>query len=186
MWNSLWHATALLRSLLAIASCVAESEVAHAQEAPAALPEARHLPALDLNTLALKSGSRFSNCPEVPAVREAACTYDKVVFDSPTGPDALISQAGRRIDMAAYGPGVSLGNIGGWRVNKVDVELFTSAVRGITQAHSLFLDKHAAGDTMGTYNYVFSGRRIDRSLRRKHQGAKPSTWERLRAISTGP
>ena len=120
------------------------------------LPPAQNLPPLDLNTLALKTGSRFRNCPNVTSVTEAACTYDKVVFDAPTGPDALISQAAHRIDITAYGPGVSLGNIGGWRVNKADVEVFTSAVRGITQAHSLILDKHAAGDTMGSYSYVYS------------------------------
>jgi hypothetical protein len=106
--------------------------------------------------LALKAGDRFHNCPDVTSVKEAACTYDKVVFDAPTGADALISQAARRVDMSAFGPGVSWGNIGGWRVSKADVEFLTSAVRGISQAHSLFLDKHAIGDTMGSYNYVFS------------------------------
>jgi hypothetical protein len=145
-----------LFSLLVVAFCCALSLAAQSTPEQVALPQATNLPPLDLNTLALKTGSRFSNCPDVAGVHEAACTYDKVVFDAPTGPDALISQAARRIDMSAYGPGVSLGNIGGWRVNKVDVEFFTSAVRGITQAHSLFLNKHAAGDTMGTYNYVFS------------------------------
>ena len=156
MLNTPSCAVAVPTFLLAIVCCAGELAYTQTQQVQAALPQAQHLPAFDLNAVALKSGSRFSNCPDITSVREAACTYDKVVFDSPTGPDALISQAGRRIDMSAYGPGVSLGNIGGWRVNKVDVELFTSAVRGITQAHSLFLDKHAAGDTMGTYNYVFS------------------------------
>ena len=132
------------------------SAFAQTETSQPALPTASHLPPLDLNTLALKTGSRFSNCPSVTGVREAACHFDEVVFDGPTGPDALTSQAAHRIDMSAYGPGVSLGNIGGWRVSKVDVEFLNSSVRGISQAHSLFLNKHAAGDTMGTYNYIYS------------------------------
>jgi hypothetical protein len=100
--------------------------------------------------------THLSNCPAIPSVNEAACTLDIAIFDTPTGSDGLISQAVHRIDMTAVGPGLSLGNLGGWRVNKVDVEIFTSATRGITQAHSLFLNKHAAGDTMGSYNYVYS------------------------------
>ena len=58
--------------------------------------------------------------------------------------------------MTAFGPGLSLGNLGGWRVNKIDVAMFTISARGISQARSLFLYKHAAGDTMGTYDYVYS------------------------------
>ncbi len=128
----------------------------HAQLPATPLPPATHLPPLDLSTLALKRGDQFSNCPNVPTVNEAACRYDTATFDAPTHPDGLISQAAHRIDMTATGPGISWGNLGGWRVNKVDVEVFTAATRGITQAHSLFLNKHAVGDTMGSYNYVFS------------------------------
>jgi hypothetical protein len=79
-----------------------------------------------------------------------------VVFDQPAGVNGKISQAAHRIDVSAFGPGLSLGNMGGWRVNKVDVEFLDVANRGISQAHSLFLFKHAAGDTMGSYNYVYS------------------------------
>ena len=117
---------------------------------------ASSLASVDPKNVAPRSGESYTDCDAVPKVREAACHFDEVIFDSPTGTDALTSQAARRIDMSAYGPGVSLGNIGGWRVDKVDVEFLNSAVRGITQAHSLFLNKHAVGDTMGTYNYIFS------------------------------
>ena len=141
-------------SLLALSP--AATTLAVAQSSQALLPQAAHLPPLGLGPLALKSGDNFHNCPKVASVNEAACHLDEIVFDSPTGADALTSQAAHRVDVSAYGPGVSLGNIGGWRVNKVDVEFLNSAVRGITQAHSLFLNKHAAGDAMGTYNYVYS------------------------------
>ena len=147
-------ASTLFLALLALSSGPSASSQSPSEHTP--LPQASNLPPLDLNAVALKAGSRYSNCPNVTAVKEAACSYNTVVFDAPTGPDALISQAAHRTDVSAYGPGVSLGNIGGWRVNKVDVEFLNSAVRGITQAHSLFLNKHAAGDTMGTYNYVYS------------------------------
>jgi|GEM_PF-1256130 len=154
------HRRAALTSLLMISvawSTRAFPQAAGETHSPEArIPQASNLPPLDLSLFALKAGGRFSNCPNVTSVSEAACTFDKVVFDAPTGPDALISQAAHRVDMTAYGPGVSLGNIGGWRVSKVDVEFLTSAVRGISQAHSLFLNKHAAGDTMGSYNYVYS------------------------------
>jgi hypothetical protein len=130
--------------------------LAQSADSQAAIPPAVHPPPLDLNAPALKRGDNYSNCGNVLKIKEAACHFDEVVFDAPTGPDALISQAAHRVDVTAYGPGVSWGNIGGWRVNKVDVEFLNSAVRGITQAHSLFLNKHAAGDTMGSYNYVFS------------------------------
>jgi hypothetical protein len=123
-------------------------------QTPAPLPPAVRLPPLDL--LSLKTGNRFTNCPLVESVQEAACTLDKIDFDTATVPNAFTSQAAHRIDMSAYGPGLSVGNLGGWRVDKVDVDFLTSATRGITQAHSLFLNKHAAGDTMGSYNYVYS------------------------------
>ena len=150
---------ATLLTLLALASAsesLALAQTSSQTGSPTAIPAVAHIPELDLNSVALKSGDRYTNCGVVQKVREAACHFDEVVFDQPTGSDALISQAARRIDMSAFGPGVSLGNIGGWRVNKVDVEFLNSAVRGITQAHSLFLNKHAVGDTMGTYNYIFS------------------------------
>ncbi len=140
----------------ALVLALALSVSIHAQEPATPLPPATHLPPLDLNTLALKRGDNFANCPNVPSVNEAACHHDVAVFDAPTNPDGLISQAAHRIDMTATGPGVSLGNLGGWRVNKVDVEFFTVSTRGISQAHSLWMHKHAAGDTMGSYNYVFS------------------------------
>ena len=156
MFNSRLFRRALTFLLPVLAFGLSRSAPAQSPDTQTPLPQAKNLPALELSTLALKSGNRYQNCPNVTKVNEAACNDNEVIFDAPTGPDALISQAARRVDMSAFGPGVSLGNIGGWRVNKVDVEMFTSAVRGITQAHSLFLNKHAAGDTMGSYNYVFS------------------------------
>jgi len=139
-----------------MAMALALTGTAPAQQTATPLPPATHLPPLDLGTLARKRGDQFSNCPNVPSVNEAACHHDIAIFDAPTNPDGLISQAAHRIDMTATGPGVSLGNIGGWRVNKVDVEFFTISTRGISQAHSLWMHKHASGDTMGSYNYVYS------------------------------
>jgi hypothetical protein len=124
--------------------------------AGARIPPATNLPPLDLNLLALKTGSQFTNCPRIARADEAACTLDEAVFDAPTGASGLTGQAGRRFDVTAYGPGLSLGNLGGWRVEKVDTEFFNVATRGISQAHSLTMNKHAAGDTMGSYNYVYS------------------------------
>jgi hypothetical protein len=126
-----------------------------APETQRAIPPAENPPSLGLNAPALRSGNRYSNCANTP-VNEAACHLDLVVFDQPAGADGKISQAAHRIDVSAFGPGLSLGNMGGWRVNKVDVEFLNVANRGISQGHSLFLYKHAAGDTMGSYNYVYS------------------------------
>ena len=58
--------------------------------------------------------------------------------------------------MNAFGPGLSLGNLGGWRVDKIDVGIFNISNRGIAQARSLFMYKHATGDAMGTYDYIYS------------------------------
>ncbi len=143
-------------TLSSLAVLPAARDFAGGQSLATSLPQAAHLPPFDPEMIAFKSGSRFLNCPRAATVNEAACNLDEVIFNAPTGTDALVSQAAHRTDMSAYGPGVSLGNIGGWRVDKVDVAFLNSAVRGITQAHSLFLNKHAAGDTMGTYNYVYA------------------------------
>ena len=144
--------------LLAVVAGLALGRPTSAQ-APATkegLPQAAHLPPLDLNLLSLKTGNSYSNCPRVPSAHEAACSFDEAVFDAPTGKDGLTGQAAHRTDVTADGPGLSVGNLGGWRVNKVDVEFFTIGSRGISQAHSLTMNKHATGDTMGSYNYVFS------------------------------
>lgn len=120
------------------------------------LPRATHLPPLDLSVLALKTGNRYADCPRSPATGEADCYLEEVSFGRSTTPNGLTSQAAHRTNMIAFGPGVSLGNMGGWQVNKLNVQFMTVATRGISQANSLFMEKHAAGDTMGTYNYVYS------------------------------
>ena len=127
MFNSRLFRRALTFLLPVLAFGLSRSAPAQSPDTKTPLPQAKNLPALELSTLALKSGNRYQNCPNVTKVNEAACNDNEVIFDAPTGPDALISQAARRVDMSAFGPGVSLGNIGGWRVNKVDVEMFTSA-----------------------------------------------------------
>ena len=143
----------LIYTLIAMAG----TGIAAAQSAaPDSLPPATHLPPLDLNLLSLRTGNRYNDCPRVADVNEAACHFDDAVFDGPTGRNGLISQAAHRVDLTAFGPGVSLGNLGGWRVNKVNVEFMTIGTRGISQANSLWMHKHAAGDTMGTYSYVYS------------------------------
>jgi hypothetical protein len=120
------------------------------------LPQAAHLPPLDLNAPALRGGNKYSDCPKTPSTGEADCDLEEVVFDGPTSADGLVSQAAHRTNMLAFGPGVSLGNAGGWRNNKVDVDFMTIATRGISQGRNVFLSKHAAGDTMGTYDYIYS------------------------------
>ncbi|MBB5059457.1 hypothetical protein HDF16_004183 [Granulicella aggregans] len=149
---------AVLTVLAGLYFALGSTGPAAAQVAPdtqRTIPPAENLPALGLNAAALRGGDRYSNCINTP-VNEAACHLDTVVFDQPAGANGKTSQAAHRIDVSAFGPGLSLGNMGGWRVNKVDVEFLNVANRGISQAHSLFLYKHAAGDTMGSYNYVYS------------------------------
>jgi hypothetical protein len=58
--------------------------------------------------------------------------------------------------MTRYGPGVDLGNAGGWSVNKLAADYLTVAQRGIAQGRSLVFTHQAVGDTMGFYNYVWS------------------------------
>jgi hypothetical protein len=128
---------------------------AQSSTAPAAIPAVTQFPALDLTTLSLKSGNQYRDCLRTHT-GEAACSLQEVEFDGPTGTDGHTSQTARRIDMNAFGPGLSLGNLGGWRVDKVDVGMFTVSARGISQARSLFMYKHAVGDTMGTYDYIYS------------------------------
>lgn len=132
-----------------------EAQTAMPPEVQRPVPPASNLPSLGLNSPALRGGNVYANCANTPK-NEAACHLDEVTFDRPTRIDGLVSQAAHRIDVNAFGPGLSLGNMGGWRVNKVDVEFLNVANRGISQAHSLFLYKHAVGDTMGSYNYVYS------------------------------
>ena len=149
---------AVLTALAALCFALESFSLSHAQAAPEpqrTLPPAENLPVSGLNANALRGGNRYENCDNTP-VNEAACHLDRVIFDQPAGADGKISQAAHRIDVSAFGPGLSLGNMGGWRVDKVDVEFLDVANRGISQAHSLFLYKHATGDTMGSYNYVYS------------------------------
>jgi hypothetical protein len=140
----------LLASVFATPTALAQSS-----DAPPSLPQATHLPPLDLGTASLKSGDTYSDCPRSPT-GEADCELDQVTFDGPTGVDGLVSQAAHRVNMIAYGPGVSLGNLGGWRNTKLNVDFMTIATRGISQAQTLFLTKHASGDTMGAYQYIYS------------------------------
>lgn len=130
--------------------------LAQAPEQQPVIPPATHLPPLDLNSLALKGGNQYQNCPKTPSTGEADCNLQEVTFDGPTSVNGLVSQAAHRTNMIAYGPGVSLGNAGGWRNHKLEVGFLTVATRGITQGYNLYLNKHAAGDTMGVYNYVYS------------------------------
>jgi hypothetical protein len=146
----------LTLAALSFASLLANpSRAQTAPDAQRTIPHSESLPSLELNAPALRGGNRYANCANTQ-VNEAACHLDLVVFDQPVGVNGKISQAAHRIDVSAFGAGLSLGNMGGWRVNKVDVEFLDVANRGISQAHSLFLFKHAVGDTMGSYNYVYS------------------------------
>jgi len=87
---------------------------------------------------------------------QADCTFDDVLFNAPSAPDGLTSQAAHRTNLTIFGPGVSLGNAGGWTVHKLYVDYMNVASRGISQADSLVFVKHAAGDTMASYRYLFS------------------------------
>ncbi len=148
-------ATIFLAIIAFVSSLSPICVVAQTAAPDATLPQATHLPPLDLNSVALRSGNQYQNCPR-SKTGEADCVLEEVSFDAPTSVDGLVSQAAHRTNMVAYGPGVSLGNLGGWRNHKLNVEFMTIATRGISQARSLFLYKHAAGDTMGSYDYVYS------------------------------
>jgi hypothetical protein len=142
--------------LLATAS-LPSLRIATAQSvpAPSAIPSATQFPPLDVSAFSLRAGNQYRDCPNTRD-GEAACTLQTVDFDGPSGADGHTSQAARRVDMTAFGPGLSLGNLGGWRVHKIDVGFFTISARGISQARSLIMQKHASGDTMGTFDYVYS------------------------------
>jgi hypothetical protein len=101
------------------------------------------------------SATRYENCA-VTTHDQADCTFDSVLFNAPSAPDGLTSQAAHRTNLTVYGPGVSLGNAGGWTVHKLYVDSMDVASRGIAQADSLVFTKHAVGDTMGAYRYIFS------------------------------
>jgi len=103
---------------------------------------------------AQKSGDSYNDC--TVRYRRADCDLEVINFDQPSAPDGLSAQTGHHWVMNVSGPGVSLGNLGGWRVPKLVEEDFTVATRGIAQAHNLVMSKHAAGDAMGHYDYVFS------------------------------
>jgi hypothetical protein len=139
----------------ALSLAIAHTGCAQERASQIVISPATSLPELGLSAAALRGGNQYANCSNT-ARNEAACHLDLVLFDRPTQADGKVSQAAHRVDVSAYGPGLSLGNMGGWRVNKVDVDFLDVANRGISQAHSLFLNKHATGDTMGSYNYVYS------------------------------
>ncbi|RXH56645.1 hypothetical protein [Granulicella sibirica] len=98
----------------------------------------------------------YSNCPRSSVTSLAQCILTQVTFASAPGIDGRTPNLLRYNEMNTFGPGVSLGNNGGWRVDKLQYDIFNVGNRGISQARSLFLRKHAAGDVMGTYDYVYS------------------------------
>jgi hypothetical protein len=115
-----------------------------AQNAQAATPDGPLVQAL-----------RSTDCPlnEISHARD--CTLGVFTFDRPNStPHA--HETARHTVLTSTGPGLSLGNAGGWRIEHLNLDNLDVANRGIAQGRTLIFNKHATGDTMGTYDYVFS------------------------------
>ncbi len=137
------------------------------QSAAAQQPAAPTTPAADAaaraalggfspDLLSMRNGNSYSNCPQNTTSHTADCNFTSVEFTAPSGANGRIAQIGEHRSMTVAGPGLSLGNSGGWRVPKMYADEFTVATRGIAQAFNLTMSKHATGDTMGHYDYIFS------------------------------
>ncbi|WP_089840188.1 hypothetical protein [Granulicella pectinivorans] len=99
--------------------------------------------------------TRLTNCPLNELTHARDCTLGVFTFDH-GGADPNGHESAHSTELTTTGPGISLGNFGGWRVQFLNVDELNVANRGIAQGRSLKLNKHATGDTMGTYDYVFS------------------------------
>jgi hypothetical protein len=99
--------------------------------------------------------NNFSDCMNL-TTHTPDCIANLATFPRPTGADGRGQQTLLRNDLSITGPGVSFGNIGFWRVQKINLDFFNTASRGISQDRNVILTKHAVGDTMGTYEYIYS------------------------------
>lgn len=104
----------------------------------------------------MRGGNRYTNCPPNPVSRSADCNFTSIDFSLPTRSNGAVNQIGDHRSMTIAGPGYSFGNSGGWRIGKLHMDDFTIATRGIAQTFSMSTVKHATGDMMGHYDYVFS------------------------------
>jgi hypothetical protein len=60
------------------------------------------------------------------------------------------------LNMTVTGPGWSLGNSGLWSVSQSEQMIANVFQRGIAHNMTLYMNKHATGDTAGFYSYTFS------------------------------
>jgi hypothetical protein len=120
---------------------------------PALLSLALLLPASHAQTA---QSSQLANCPVNPISATHDCTFGTFTFDRAPSSTGRGEEIAHRTFLTATGPGLSLGNFGGWRIQHVTLDSLNVASRGIAQGRTLFFYKHAAGDTMGTYDYVYS------------------------------
>jgi len=134
----------LVASLLPLAS--------HAQAQPQA-PQAQSV--LQPEAAPIQP-SKLVNCPVNPVSHSHDCTLGVFTFDHTVSSDGRGEESAHRTYLTTTGPGLSLGNAGGWRVQHVTLDYLNVASRGIAQGRTLFFTKHAVGDTMGTYDYVYS------------------------------
>lgn len=111
---------------------------------------------LPMDLLSRRAGNTYTNCPQNEVSKLADCSLTSVDFTAPSGSNGKIGQDAQHTVMTVSGPGVNLGNSGGWRTPKLHNDQFIVATRGIAQAYSMGFEKHATGDTMGHYEYVYS------------------------------
>jgi hypothetical protein len=112
------------------------------------------------------SGNLVAGVPETQTGSDALCTSGSGVnfecitnivnFSQASSSTGIGERDWMDTTYNRWGPGSSLGNDGGWSVAKISNQIMTSAQRGITQANGLQMYKHAVGDTMGHYDYVYS------------------------------
>jgi len=99
---------------------------------------------------------QLNNCSINPLSTMHDCTLSTFIFNRAPGPSGRGEENGHSTTLNITGPGLSLGNSGGWRVQHVNLDFLNVASRGISQGRTLFFYKHAVGDAMGTYDYVYS------------------------------
>lgn len=145
-----------LRSHLRLGLLVVLTGAAAALMAPAGVAQTDAAQAQSTGEVARKTANSYTNCPVNPATRRNDCSLETFNFDNSSSATGTSSQTGQHLMMNVTGVGVSLGNSGGWRVPIMNVEDFTVATRGIAQANNIMMYKHAVGDTMGHYDYIYS------------------------------
>lgn len=105
--------------------------------------------------LSTDSTQQNINVPGVATTKEQVNTG---TFSIPSGtvlnPETIIQPEQNNPEF--IGPGWNLGNSGGWSVNLGRADVMQTSVRGISQAISPTINKHAIGDTAGVYVHLTS------------------------------